>query len=317
MIYTLCINLKRGALPVKSLQYPIIICLFSLIFTQNLSAQFGGGGGNRDGGIFSVASPSKSGRIITVGGRLTPIRKIEHSALVSGYVQSILVKTGDRVEPGQALIKITRDVVGETFLPVVVEARIRGIVSEIHIYEKQEVSTGMAALTILDNTSYLLSTTLSDRDARAIRNLGPMDVRGITPEGEEFRGRIQQLSQEPDYNTGLFTLTMEFPGNQDLSLGMVLFVDLTTSKEEGMSIDKTAVFLDGGKSYVWLLNKDNQLTKREIITGGEIDIKITIVSGLTTGERFVQKISGNEKEGISPRDLIQANMGGNSTEGNN
>ncbi|MBI9099029.1 MAG: HlyD family efflux transporter periplasmic adaptor subunit [Spirochaetaceae bacterium] len=294
----------------------IIAIILCFTFPYSIAAQFGGRGQGQDGGVFAVASPAKSGRFITVGGRLTPARKIGHSIAVSGYVQSILVNLGDPVEPGQPLIQITRDVVGETFLPVVIESRIRGIVSEINVFEKQEVNAGTQAITILDNSRFLLKTNLSDRDARAIGSLGSVQVTGVTPEGDKFQGRIQQISQEPDFITGLFTLTMEFPRSQNLFLGMVLFVDLAASKEEGITIEKTAVFKSDGKSYVWLLNKDNQLTRREIITGAEAELKVTIENGLSSGERFVRQISGNEREGMAPRELIQANMSDNPHEGN-
>jgi multidrug efflux pump subunit AcrA (membrane-fusion protein) len=296
--------------------FRIITIILLITLSPSLTAQHGGDrGGN--GGIFSVTSPAKTGRFVTVGGRLSPARKIGHSIAVSGFVQTILVNLGDHVEPGQALIRITRDVVGETFLPVILESRIRGVVSEINVFEKQEVSTGTLAVTILDNSSFLLKTSLSDRDARAIGILGAAQVTGTTPEGEQFQGHILQISQEPDYNTGLFTLTMEFSNRQDLFLGMVLFVDLAVSKEEGITVEKTAVLQIDEKSYIWLLNKDNQLTMREVISGMEAESKITIDKGLTAGEQYVRQISGNEREGMGPRELIQANMSGNSSEGNN
>ncbi|MDA3812022.1 MAG: HlyD family efflux transporter periplasmic adaptor subunit [Spirochaetaceae bacterium] len=294
----------------------LIIILFTSV-SFSLTAQFGGGGRPGAGGLFSVASPAKSGRFVTVGGRLSPARKIGHSIAVSGYVQTILVKVGDRVEPGQSLVRITRDIVGETFLPVILESRITGIVSEIHVYEKQEVSTGTLAVTVLDNSSYLLNVSLSDRDAQAIRSLGSIPVTGTTPEGMAFQGKIQSISLEPDYNTGLFTLIMSFPYKQGLFLGMVLFVDLAAQKEEGITVENTAVVNEGDKSFLWVLNEENQLTRREVSIGKEVELKITIDSGLKAGERYVREISGNEKEGMSTRDLIQINMSGSSSAGSN
>ena len=78
----------------------------------------------------------------------------------------------------------------------------------------------------------------------AVRRLGNIPVTGITPEGESFQGRIKQLSLEPDYSTGLFTLTMEFSGGQGLFLGMIIFVDLPVSKPEGIKVETSAV-VDG------------------------------------------------------------------------
>ena len=55
--------------------------LFLSLSLFPLSAQFGPGGrGGANGGIFSTASPAAPGRVVTVGGRLGPVRKIIHTS---------------------------------------------------------------------------------------------------------------------------------------------------------------------------------------------------------------------------------------------
>ena len=58
-------------------RYEILFILFLLICHSPLSAQFGGGrGGDSANGLIGVASSARPGRVITVGGRLTPYRKL-------------------------------------------------------------------------------------------------------------------------------------------------------------------------------------------------------------------------------------------------
>ena len=284
-----------------------------LLSSFPLAAQFGGGMGpgrtTSAGGIFAVAGPAKPGRIVTVGGRLVPESKISHGIPVAGFLDTILVKIGDRVTEGQPLLTVTRNAVGETFRPVVLESRLNGVVSEILVYRSQEVNTGSPAVIILDDSRYLLKASLSDRDAQAIRNLGAIPVNGVTPDGTAFTGKIRQLSQEPDYSTGLFTLTMEFPKRTGMFLGMVLFVDLPAQKAEGISVEKTAILRDGGKPYLWIISDENQLKQTAVVTGEEKDTMIIIDRGISPGDRYITRLSGNEKEGMGLRDLIQANAG--------
>lgn len=301
----------------RRLGFHLLILSFLITLSFPLAAQFGGGGRGGDGGFFAVANPAKAGRVVTVGGRLVPVRKIDHAISVSGFVDALLVRVGERVEEGQPLIRITRDVVGETFRPVTLPSRLKGIVSEIHVYETEEVSPGTPAVTILDDRSYLLKTTLSDRDAPAIRALGAVPVRGTTPEGVPFSGRILAIAQEPDYSTGLFTLTMEFPKRVGLFLGMVLFVDLPAQASEGMTVEETALFREEGKTYLWVLTEDDGLSLRGITAGETIEAKVVVVEGLSPGERYVRRLTGNEKEGMGPRDLIQANLNGGPSPGKN
>ncbi len=275
-----------------------------------LSAQFGGRpGGN---GLIAVAGAASSGRIITVGGRLTPYRKIDHSFSVEGFVDTILVSPGERVKKGDPLVRLTREVVGETYRPVILESRIDGIVSEVHVYESEQVFSGTTGVTVLDNRFFLLEASLSDRDAQAVRKLGPLSVTGVSPEGDEFSGKIREITTEPDYATGLFTLIVQFPPSPGLFLGTVLFVDLPVEKPSGIAIETSALVTEGGEDYIWILNDSSTLEKRSITAGAESEDKITILQGLSAGERYIRQPGGMEKEGMSVRDLVQANMAGGS-----
>lgn len=290
-------------------RFSVFFFLILLSGVSSLSAQFfGGGSRNGSNNIIGVAGSASPGRVITVGGRLTPYRKVEHTATVDGYVDAILVKQGDRVKVGTPLIRISRDVVGETYLPVVVESRIDGIVSDIQVYQNQLVTGGTAAVTILDDRYYVLDASLSDRDAFAVRKLEGLTVQGKTPEGEAFPGIIESLSTEPDYTTGLFTLTMDFPRTKDLFLGAVLFVDLPVEKPSGITVDKTAVLSQDGSSFIWIINQKSELEKRVVTTGPEKDDSITVIKGIESGERYLRKPAGKEKEGMSLREFIQASM---------
>ena len=281
------------------------VLLFFILFPA--FSQFRGDQGN---GMIAVAGSAGTGRVITVGGRLTPFRKISHSFTVDGYVDALLVQTGDRVKAGDPLIRLTRDVVGETYLPVILESRIDGVVSEIHVAEKEQVSSGTAGVTVLDDSSYLLNASLSDRDAMAVRKLDASRVTGLSPEGSSYPGRIRSITTEPDYTTGLFTLTIQFSRSPGLYLGTVLFVDLSIEKASGISIDQSALFREGEASFIWVINEQGLLEKRSIIPGEVQDERIFIQEGLSAGERYVRKPAGRETGGMSIRELVQANMAG-------
>ncbi|MBB6481001.1 efflux RND transporter periplasmic adaptor subunit [Spirochaeta isovalerica] len=290
---------------------------FLLIIISPVTAQFGGPGRNNSNGIIAVAGAAGTDRVITVGGRLTPLRKITHSISVEGYVDAILVKQGDRVSPGSPLARISRDVIGESYRPVILESRISGIVSQIHIYENESVRSGAEAVTVLDDRSYLLKVSLSDRDAPAVRRLGALPVQGMTPEGQSFRGRIESLSTEPDYNTGLFTLTISFPRSSDLYLGTVLFVDLPVEKASGIAIESSAVIREEGKAYVWIIDDQGLIRKQAVVAGDISEENIEIKEGIAEGTRYIRTPSGEEKPDMSIRELIQATMSGNAAPGGN
>ena len=98
--------------------FRLFLSILFLLSVHSLFAQFGPGRpGGANGGLFSVASPASSGRVVTVGGRLEPVRKITHTVPVAGTVDMVFVRVGQRVTLGQELVQIRRDAVGETYPP--------------------------------------------------------------------------------------------------------------------------------------------------------------------------------------------------------
>ncbi|MBN2657771.1 MAG: HlyD family efflux transporter periplasmic adaptor subunit [Spirochaetales bacterium] len=301
----------------RTISGSFLFIVFFLIVHSPLTAQFGGQGRNNSNGIIATAGAAGADRFITVGGRLTPYRKITHSINVEGSVDALLVRQGDRVSVGSPLLRISRDVVGETYRPVILESRISGIVSGIQVYENQSVKSGTEAVTVLDDRNYLLNVSLSDRDAPAVRKLGSLAVRGKTPEGLVFPGTIQSLSTEPDYNTGLFTLTITFPRNRDLYLGTVLFVDLPVEQASGITVEEMAVQQEDGSTFLWVIDDEGLVRKQTVKAGGSSEGKTEILEGMAEGDRYVRTPSGKEKPGMSIRELIQATMAGNAAQGGN
>ncbi len=295
----------------KSLSAFISFLLFFCVLP--LSAQFGGSRGGS--GPIATAGSGGSGRGITVGGRITPYRKISHTFSVDGYVDALLVSPGDRIKAGDPLIRLTRDVVGETYKPVILESRIDGIVSEVHVYESQQVSSGTPGVTVLDDRFFLLEASLSDRDARAVRSMMGFPVTGVSPEGDGFSGKIRDITTEPDYSTGLFTLTMQFPPRAGLYLGTVLFVDLPVEKASGITIERTALIPEQPEPAVWVFNSQGLLEMRQVTAGPEKEDKIEISLGISEGEQYVRLPDGREAEGMSVRELIQSRMAGNGSQG--
>ena len=287
-------------------------CLIGL--NAQIMIQLGGGGRSSLGPIVTAGTAQQE-RIVTLGGRLEPMRKITHSIPVAGNVSSILVSVGQRVQAGQNLVQLSRSVVGESYRPVYLEARLSGVVSQILVSEMAEVTAGTQAVIIIDDSSYLLKASLSDRDATAVINMANQTFTGTSTEGVSMNGRVVSISPEPDYSTGLFTLTMEFPRTEGSFLGMVIFVDLKVSSGGGVPVEKTAVFTENGESFIWAISQNNTLLKQQVKQGRELETQILIEEGIPAGARYIRAPRGDEKEGTEIREYLQASLGNNNRTG--
>jgi multidrug efflux pump subunit AcrA (membrane-fusion protein) len=258
-----------------------------------LWAQQGSGGQTSP---IATAQPSVQSHNITVGGRLEPQSRIVHKVSTSGFVQTVSVGEGQLVEAGAQLLTVERkDDVLELYKPVPLTARISGRVSQILVQPDAEVSAGQSAVVILGTAGYVLKANVSDKDAFRI-DVG-QEVAGRTAEGDTVRGVLIGRSAEPDYETGLFELTFQFPNSQRVSIGEFVLIDLPIDRVRGLFVPRDAVVRRYGKYFLWIVNDSQVLEAREVILGSVFDDLVLIEEGLRSGERYLRSLTGREREG--------------------
>jgi multidrug efflux pump subunit AcrA (membrane-fusion protein) len=290
-------------------KYKSLIALsLILVFFGFLSAQQGGGlpgkgrpsGGSSDtgrsGSLILETEISKRANSISVAGRLEPRSRIVHNASVSGTVGELFVDIGDKVQTGDHLFRIDRNDIGQSFKPVYVDSKISGIVSEIDIQLYSDINAGSSGATIVATDSYIARAVISDKDAFKVK-VGQRVV-GTNPEGLTIRGTLIGRSQEPDYNTGLFSLKFEFSKKEGFYIGSFILIKLSTDQIEGIFISRDLLVRRYGKYFLWLLDSENKLTAREVKSGIVFGNDIQIISGLNPGESYLSGITGKETEGM-------------------
>jgi multidrug efflux pump subunit AcrA (membrane-fusion protein) len=269
----------------------LVIILSALLCGSGVSAQQGPAASP-----VAVARPSEQSHSITVGGRLEPQRRIVHRFPTGGFVQTISVREGQLVEAGQELLTVKRkDDVLELYKPVPLDARIAGRVSEVLVKPEAEVNSGDSAVVIVDTLGYVLQANVSDKDAFRIE-VG-QQVEGRTTGGEEVRGTLISRSAEPDYGTGLFELAFQFPDSQRVAIGEFVLIDLPIDRVRGLFVPRDAVVRRYGKYFIWIVNESQVIEAREVSLGAPFGDLVLIREGLESGQRYLQRLTGREREG--------------------
>jgi multidrug efflux pump subunit AcrA (membrane-fusion protein) len=246
--------------------------------------------------FISVAQESQQFHTISVGGRLQPKNRIVHKSYSEGIIRSVAVEEGDFVETGDVLFKTGRkDDVEKVYEPFAVTARITGYVSEVLIQKDDEIEGGEEAVVILGNEGYVLKAYVSDKDASKLE-LG-QEVTAITTREHEINGILTYRSREPDYDTGLFTLTFHFPESEQRYIGQFVIIDLPVDRESGIFVKRDIITRRYGAYYIWIVNGEQELEAREVILGPVYGDVVKINKGLETGERYLNRLTGREKEG--------------------
>jgi multidrug efflux pump subunit AcrA (membrane-fusion protein) len=263
-----------------------------------------GGPGNRGGSsgeIVGTVGISQQSLTTTVAGRLRPLNTVSHQVSANGFVSELYVELGSPVQVGAPLFALERDEIGGGYVPVVVRARISGVVSAIHINLNNEVRTGENGVTVIDTREYTLTAQISDKDAFKVQP--GMSVTGVSTSRAILTGELTGRSPEPDYQTGLYTLTFRFSdnsrGSQSNYLGQFLTIELPTETVQGIFVSQDLLFRQYGRYYVWTVTEDDTLTARLVTLGLTYGTQVQITSGLSAGERYLLVRRGNEREGMA------------------
>lgn len=255
--------------------------------------------GERDTNI-AIASIQEKQVRSSVAGRLKPLHAIVHTAPSTGTITGIHVVVGQKVHKGSPLFTIARDSSTGTYAPVIIRARIDGIVSTLNASLYNEIRSGDAGATVIDSSHLQLEAFLSDKDVHALTP--GMLVEAADSRGQKVFGRLVSISPEPDYQTGLYQLHFEFTLDQQEQsqrwTGQFVRVDIPVETVSGIFIPQDLLVRRYGQYYLWVVTDDNTLQLQRIQTGISIDDSILVSSGIREGARYLRQISGRETEGM-------------------
>ena len=109
------------------------------------------------------------------------------------------------------------------------------------------------------------------------------------PDGK-FKGMVTAISSRVDPNTRTLTVRAKIPNpDQLLKPGMLLTVKLIKDRSQALIIPEEAAILDKDKKFVLVVNADNIVEKREIVTGRRSPGKVEVISGLSAGQQVIIK----------------------------
>ena len=236
-----------------------------------------------------------------VGGRLSPANTVVHQVTANGIVKSIFVRVGQAVKTGDRLFSVERDDLAGSYVPATVFARIDGTVSSIPVKARATVKTGEQGVVVIDTASYLLDALVSDKDALAL--VEGTEVIATVVGGAILKGNIRSRSPEPDYATGLYTVSFSFPFSREAAPGQFATVELTVGRIRGIFLKQELLRRMYGRYQVWVVDAENKLEDRRVTIGAIYGTQVLILDGLKPGERVLLKLTGKESAGAAVEGL--------------
>ena len=155
----------------------------------------------------------------------------------------------------------------------------------------------------LDDSSIIYSDLkIPEIFAAVIKKGLPVEASFSGYKNKIYIGKVDGVSSRINAETrSLLTRIKIENENFELIPGSLLEVTVSYNQRNSLGIPDTSIMLEGNKTYVYKVSKDNITNKTEIITGIRDDGYIEVISGLNKGDNIVAE--GLKK--VRPRGKIK------------
>ncbi len=197
------------------------------------------------------------------------------------------------VKKGEIIIKLKS---GDIIAPF------SGILGYTGLTEDILVSNNIIIITLDDNSVVYSDIKIPENYSTSIKKGLPVEVKLTSYKNKIFVGEVDFVSSRINADTRSLLSRIKVE-NKDLELisGSLLEVGVRFNLRNSLSVPDTSVMIEGDKSYVYKINKENIANKTEVKTGIRTDKSIEITSGLTEGDIIVAE--GLKK--VRPRGKIK------------
>jgi membrane fusion protein (multidrug efflux system) len=147
-----------------------------------------------------------------------------------------------------------------------------------------------------------------------VKNRAGNNVKLLLANGESFKykGHVEVIESEFDSETGNIAFRARFSNSGKLLRnGQTGKVQMLVPLKNAIVIPQKATYEIQDKKYVFVVNKNNKVSSKEIIVTGEIPDLYVVSSGLTANDKIllegVQKVKENDKINygyVAPQNVI-------------
>ena len=143
-------------------------------------------------------------------------------------------------------------------------------------------------ITLDDNSIIYSDLKIPETFATFIKKDLPITAKFSGNKNKTYSGKVYAVSSRISAETrSLLTRVMITNENSELIPGSLLEVIINYNERNSLAIPDTSMMVEGSKTYVYKVSKDNIANKTEIEIGIRGDGFIEIISGLNEGETIV------------------------------
>lgn len=196
------------------------------------------------------------------------------------------------------------------------KAPFSGVVSRVPVEQFENVQVGQLVMNLhlADQVDIIIQAPdmiYSQSTAVEVQESQP-GATILLEDGTEYKANLKEFTTEPDPDLGSFlvTLTMPMPTDRFILDGMAVEVKADAQKLKVYRrgepvIPLEAIFNEDGddlamdNKFVWIVNDDNTVSKRKVVTDKVVPEGVRLLEGLEAGEHIVVEGANRLREGQS------------------
>jgi len=206
---------------------------------------------------------------------------------IAGKLARLRVELGSIVKKGDLIADVDPSRPGERYAMSPVYAPIRGTVTSTPQKPGATVTTGTAIVEIGDIERLQVVAKVSERDVAVLKKGLKAVVSFEAYPGVEFGATVFRVSPLVDSTSRTKEIYLAFD-NPDARINSGMFAKVklyTTLYKDSVTVPEDAIVQNYDKTYVYVVNGDDTVSKREVRRGITVDGISQVVAGLEPGER--------------------------------
>lgn len=220
--------------------------------------------------------------------KIDPDRHAHVTTRISGRVEQLLARVGDRVEKGQKLAVIQSRQLGEPPPTVDVTAPVSGVVNDRPVTLGDSVEPNTELFHIVDLSKVIVIAQVYEEDVAKVKLEQIGRITALSYPTNEFTGKVTfvGLELDPDTRTLPVWLTVDNPDGKLRADMFVKAAVLLAKNSDVLTVPKSAVMSDGGEKFVFVRTGDT-FNRVDIQLGAEDDRYLEVKDGLVPGDEVV------------------------------
>jgi len=181
---------------------------------------------------------------------------------------------------------------------------ISGLVSTRHIKVGNKISVSQLAFRVVNDREKISVINIPEQEKAAVR----VGQQALVAAGElVYQAAVKRISPAIDPASGTFKVTVGLKENSpELAIGQFVNVRIIRqTNENALLLSKEAIIYEGGRTFVFVVEEEDRVKKKEIRTGFEEAARIEIMSGLEEDDTVITAGKNTLKDG----DLIKVVSG--------